>query len=146
MDVRPAAPAAKRTGSLLALALLASTALSTLPATATSTAPLVDVVVTSTGAGVAAAADAVRAAGGTVRDALPLVGGVSAELPEGAVLAPAFRVVADYPITLSGANGVGQDREPTAVREALGLGEPARQGAGITVAVVDTGVAEHGDL
>ncbi len=102
---------------------------------------------TSTGAGVAAAADAVRAAGGTVRDALPLVGGVSAELPEGAVLAPSFRVVADYPITLSGKNGAGQDREPhRRPRGARPGGRGRGQGAGITVAVVDTGVADVPDL
>ncbi len=146
-SVRPATPALRRTGSLLALALLASTALSALtPATAASTAPLVEVVVTSTGAGVAAAADAVRAAGGTVSAALPLVGGVSAELPKGAVLAPAFRVVENSPLTLASKNVVGKAGDPTAVRTAMGLGPAAGEGSGVTVAVVDTGVAKTAEL
>ncbi|CAN5274449.1 hypothetical protein BH24ACT10_BH24ACT10_01920 [soil metagenome] len=146
-DVRPAAPAARRTSSLLALALLASTALSALtPTTAASAAPLVEVVVTSTGAGAAAAADAVRAAGGTVRDALPLVGGVSAELPAGAVLAPSFTVVENHPLTLASKDVVRKAGDPTAVRTALGLGAAAGQGAGVTVAVVDTGVAASAEL
>jgi serine protease AprX len=140
-----------RIGSLLALALAASTALSVLsPSTASSSAPLVDVVVTSSSSGVAAVADAVRAAGGVVRDALPLTGGVSASLPSGAVLAPAFRVVQNAPLTLASRNVASTAREATAVREALRLNPvPAGEGAGITIAIVDTGVdnrsGEFGD-
>ncbi|MCY7365470.1 MAG: S8 family serine peptidase, partial [Frankiaceae bacterium] len=92
------------------------------------------------------AAAAVRAAGGTVRDALPLVGGVSAELPEGAVLAPAFRVVENSPLTLASKNGVGKAGDPTAVRTAMGMGPAAGEGSGVTVAVVDTGVAKSAEL
>jgi serine protease AprX len=131
-----------RTGSLLALALAASTALSVLSPAAATSAPLVDVVVTSTSSGVGAVADAVRAAGGVVRDALPLTGGVSASLPADAVLAPSFRVVENAPLMLASREVASTSREATAIREALALGAPNGEGAGVTIAVVDTGVAD----
>ena len=140
-----AVPAPRRTATLVALAV-AATGLSALaPASAAPASPLRDVVVTSSTAGVAAVADAVRAAGGVVREALPLTGGVSAQLPGGAVLAPSFTVVGNAPITLS-SKGVASKREATAVREALGLGAPAGEGAGVRIAIVDTGVADSADL
>ena len=111
-SVRPPSSVSRRTGSLLALALVATTVLTPAltPALAGTSAapagssPLVEVIVTSTGQGAAAldaVTDAVLAAGGTVRDALPLISGVSAELPAGAVLAPSFQVVDNAPITLA---------------------------------------------
>jgi serine protease AprX len=150
-SVRPTSGASRRTGSLLALALAAAVVVPGLaPVTAADAgaapAPLVEVVVTSTSEGVAAVTDAVRAAGGTVLDALPLAGGVSAELPAGAVLAPSFTVVDNAPITLASSEVASPGRKATAVREALGLGAPAGQGAGVLIAVVDTGVAEVRDL
>jgi len=152
-SVRPTSGASRRTGSLLALALTAAVLVPGLtPATAGGAgtapagAPLVEVVVTSTSQGIAAVADAVRAAGGTVLDALPLAGGVSAELPAGAVLAPSFAVAGNAPITLASSKVASPGREATAVREALGLGAPAGQGAGVLIAVVDTGVADVPDL
>jgi hypothetical protein len=149
--VRPTSGASRRTGSLLVLALAAAVVVPGLaPVTAADAgaapAPLVEVVVTSTSEGVAAVTDAVRAAGGTVLDALPLAGGVSAELPAGAVLAPSFTVVDNAPITLASSEVASPGRKATAVREALGLGAPAGQGAGVLIAVVDTGVAEVRDL
>ena len=141
------APGRGRTGSLLALALAASTALSVLaPASASSSAPLVDVVVTSTSTSVGAVADAVRAAGGVVRDALPLTGGVSASLPADAVLAPSFRVVENAPLSLASGGVTGTTRTATAIREAVGLPPVTqtggREGEGVTIAIVDTGVAD----
>jgi serine protease AprX len=142
----------RRAGSLLALALAAATSLSVLsPATAAPSAPsapLVEVVVSSTSAGVAAAADAVRAAGGVVRDALPLTGGVSASLPSDAVLAPSFSVVQNAPLSLASRKvaSTGASREATAVREALGLGAPDGEGAGLTIAVVDTGIQDSAEF
>ena len=143
------APSLRRTGPLLALALAATTALSVLSPAAASAprdARVLDVLVTSTTQGVDAVAAAVRAAGGTVRDALPLAGGVHAELPAGAVLAPSYAVVPNAPMSLASKRVASADREATAVREALGLGAPQGEGAGVTVAVVDTGVAETADL
>jgi serine protease AprX len=141
-----ALPAPRRTATLLALAL-AATGLSALaPTGAGARAPLVDVVVTSTSAGVAGAAEAVRAAGGVVRDALPLAGGVSAQLPADAVLAPSFLVADNLPMSLASKKVASSKREATAVREALGLGLPQGEGAGVRIAVVDTGVAPSADF
>lgn len=141
-----ALPAPRRTAALLALAL-ATTGLSTVTASgAGAQAPLVDVVVTSASTGVSGVAEAVRAAGGVVRDALPLAGGVSAQLPSDAVLAPAFTVAGNTPITLASKKVAGSTREATAVREALGLGLPQGEGAGIRVAVIDTGIAPSADF
>jgi serine protease AprX len=93
----------------------------------------------------------VRAGGGTVLDRLSLIGGVSATLPRGRVLAPSYRVVPDAPLTVAGRD---KDKEKdsdgntgaSGVRATLGLGPAAGEGRGVTVAVVDTGVAEVADL
>jgi serine protease AprX len=106
------------------------------------------VVVTAVGAGadgVAAAAAAVEAAGGTVLDHLPLLGGVSADLPAGVGLAPGLTVVPDRAVQLSGEAGTA-DGPASTVRQTLGLGAPADEGRGTLIAVVDTGVADHPDL
>lgn len=147
MDIarrRPAStPVRGRAGSLLALALAATTGLTVLaPAAASPTAPMIEVVVTSTSTGLGAVADAVRRAGGVVGDRLPLTGGVSATLPSDAVLAPAFSVVENTPVTLASKQVASASREATAVREALGLGRPNGEGAGVSIAIVDTGVAD----
>ena len=141
---------ARRPGVLLALALSATAVLSVAaPAAgpaAPAAGPLRDVVVTSTSASVSAVAEAVRTAGGTVRDALPLAGGVHAALPAGAVLPASFAVVDDAPLSLASGRVASSAREGTAVRDALGLGAAAGQGAGVTIAVLDTGVADSADL
>ena len=142
-----AAAAPRRSGGLLALALAATTALSVLsPAATARSTPLTDVVVTSTSHSVAEVAAAVRAAGGVVRDLLPLAGGVSAELPAGVVLSPSFLVADNAPLTLASKAVADTRRAPTAVRTALGMGVPAGEGAGVRIAVVDTGVADSADF
>jgi serine protease AprX len=106
------------------------------------------VVVTAAGGGIAgaqAAARAVQTAGGTVLSSLPLIGGVGADLPVGTTLAPSYAVTDDRPMRLTGAPGDGTGPAST-VRETLGLGAPADEGSGVTVAVVDTGVADLPDL
>ena len=142
--------ASRRPGSALALsvAMAMAMALSVLsPALAAPQAdagPLVRVVVTSTQHALAGVAAAVQAAGGTVLDALPLVGGVSADLPHDAVLAPSYIVAQDRPMTLEQA-AVPAGPVST-VRQTVGLGAPAGEGSGVKVAVVDTGVADVPDL
>lgn len=129
--------------TLLALALASSAALSVLPAAAAPSghAALRSVIVT--GAGDVAAA--VRQAGGVVVDHLPLIGGVSARLPERARLGSSWTVTPDRPVRVSGGAGAANGPAST-VRATLGLGAPAGEGAGTTVAVVDTGVADVPDL
>ena len=135
---------------LLALALAASSAIAAAPlaqAQPTAAASLSRVLVTSVTGDVSAAAAAVRAAGGTVLKRLSLVGGVSAELPRGAVLAPAFRVVANSPLQVAKAKDSKEGGVPSTVRETVGLpAGPAAEGSGVTVAVVDTGVADVAGL
>ena len=135
--------AARRTAALLTVAL-AGAGLAAVPATAGTAAPQ-RVVVTSLTGDAAAAARAVQAAGGRVLDRLSLIGGVSATLPAGTVLAPAYRVVANSPLQVAGKSG---DDTGTAigVRSVLGLGKNGHEGRGVTVAVVDTGVADVQDL
>ena len=129
-----------RFGALLALALAGSTLLTGLPgASASGSAPLQTVIVTGAGD----VAGAVRSAGGEVLDHLPLIGGVSARLPRGTEL-PTMTVVPDRPVGVSGSGAA--DGAASTVRATLGLGTPAGEGAGVTVAVVDTGVADVPDL
>ena len=143
-----ALPARGRSGPLLALALAATTALSMVsPVAASSDAPGVKVVVTAAqdgAAGVASAVRAVLAAGGSVDAELPLVGGVSATLPAGAVLPASYVVAEDRRMEVASEGYTAA--AAASVRETLGMGAPAGEGAGVTVAVVDTGVAAVGDL
>jgi serine protease AprX len=134
----------QRAGALLALALAGATALSGLPgaAAAAGPAPLQKVVVT----GVGDVAGAVRAAGGEVLDRLPLIGGVSARLPRGARLGTGWTVVPNRVVGVSGSTAATATGPASTVRSTLGLGAPSGEGAGTTVAVVDTGVADVPDL
>jgi len=130
----------------LTLPLLAAPASGATPTA--STAPFRTVVVLAgdlaTGAGQAAVA--VRAAGGRVLDSLPLVGGVSAELPASARLAPSYTVVPDRRLTLTGEATAAATAPSSTVRATLGLPPAGNEGSGVTVAVVDTGIADVADL
>jgi serine protease AprX len=130
----------RRTSVLLALALAAATGLSAAPAQSPD---LTRVLVTSVAGDISAAASAVAAAGGRVLDTFSLIGGVSAELPAGTVLAPSYRISPDAPLQVAKAP-VADEGAPVTVRGTInaptGAGAPA--GAGVTVAVVDTGVAD----
>src|SRR4051812_25258837 len=108
--------AISRTAALIAIAL-AATGVAAVPA---DSAPASRVVVTSLTADVAGAVRAVQSAGGRVLDRLPLIGGVSASLPAGAVLAPTFRVVANSSLKVAGADDTATS-VATGVRTALGL-------------------------
>src|SRR3954452_8001096 len=133
--------AISRTAALVAFAL-AATGVAAVPA---SSAPASRVVVTSLAGDVAGAARAVESAGGRVLARLSLIGGVSATLPAGTVLAPTFRIVPDSALRVAG-NDTATGGAISAVRATLGLGPVAGEGAGVTVAVVDTGVADVADL
>lgn len=144
--------AARRPAAVLALVLATATGAAVLTPAGTgpaSSSPVTraaaGVVVTSATGSVGAAAEAVRAAGGSVLARLPLAGGVHAQLPAGAVLAPSLTVVDNGRLRLEGGHR-DSGREPTAVREALGLGRPAGEGRGVRIAVVDTGVADSADF
>ena len=123
----------------VALALAGSTVVAGAPGAA-SAAPLETVVVT----GVGDVAAAVRSVGGEVLDRLPLIGGVSARVPADVQLPASYRLVPNRPVQVSGEEAASGPA--STVRATLGLGAPAGEGAGVTVAVVDTGVADVADL
>lgn len=93
--------------------------------------------------GLGDAASAVRSAGGTVLRHLPLVHGVVARLS--ATSLPGFVVTPDRALSVAGRRDTGTGTAVNA-RTALGLGEAHGEGAGVTVAVVDTGVADVPEL
>jgi serine protease AprX len=100
------------------------------------------VVVTSPG-GSADAADAVTRSGGRVVASLPLAGGVVARLQPGATL-PGYVVASDREFSVAGVSA--DDTGASTVRQTLGLAATGSEGAGVTVALVDTGVANVADL
>jgi serine protease AprX len=131
----------RRGVALVALALATSTVVAGLPGASASARPAWQTVVV-TGAG--DVAGAVRSVGGQVLDRLPLIGGVSARLPQGVDLGSRFTVVPDRPFTVASTDAA--PGPASTVRATLGLAAPDGEGAGVTVAVVDTGVADVADL
>jgi serine protease AprX len=139
---RPAAGVARAVPRPAALALAAGFAVAALPAAPVAAARATSTVVVMSASGARVAADAVVAAGGTVLSWVPLVDGVVAQLPQDA--APAADVVADLPLRVAG------DEHPagaaSTVRATLGLDPDGSEGAGVGVALVDTGIADVADL
>lgn len=146
----------RRRAAATAVALtLVLSPLAAVPAAGAVHTPALTRVVVSGSAGLDAAAAAVRAAGGRVLSAVPLVEALVAEVPAGVPLAPGLTVTPDRPLQLT-ALAAGKDKKDTGARDAtvagtslrgtLGLAATGREGAGVVVAVVDTGVAAHADL
>jgi serine protease AprX len=113
------------------------------PATA-STSPGVAVIVQ--GADQSTLVAAVTAVGGTVTMALPLVGGVAATVPSLAIStleAESLLVTPDAPVAVDGGTYGGANPPNQVFRQATGATQLAAAGitgAGVTVAVVDTGI------
>jgi serine protease AprX len=124
--------------------VIAASLLGAVPAPAGSTSSR-ELIVTAGQGGVSAAADAVRAAGGKVLSELALINGVIATVPAGRTLPSTVQVAPDRPVSVDAANGPAGAAVST-VRATLGLTDDGNEGAGVTVAVVDTGVADVPDL
>jgi serine protease AprX len=111
------------------------------------TGPTIAVVVS--GATPAVASAAVRAAGGTVRVTLDIVGGVAADVPASAVAALQGRGLAVTPDGRAGVSSAGFAAATGDVQ--LAALDPGPEwntdaGAGVGVALIDTGVADVPDL
>ncbi|QBX56746.1 hypothetical protein EXE58_15625 [Nocardioides seonyuensis] len=126
------------TGGLAALAPVASTGQPAVVDGGTAT-------VVVTGPGTDATAHQVRVAGGEVTAELALVDGVVAKLPAGASLPSGYTVVPDRAVAFA-SEEPGEVKKSALVRETLGLAATGDEGAGVTVALVDTGVAEVAEL
>ncbi|MGC9665293.1 S8 family peptidase [Planosporangium sp. 12N6] len=103
-----------------------------------------DVVVTGTDTG--GAARAVAAAGGRLLATLPVVNGVAARLPQGAALGPEWVVAPQRELRVAATPTAGAGGAVSTVRQTLGLANSGNEGRGVTVAVVDTGIADVPDL
>jgi serine protease AprX len=90
-------------------------------------------------------AAAVKAAGGTVTSNLPLIKGVSANLPKGSQLT-GCTVTADQAMHVTGKGNDTVSGPVSTARQTLGLTDNSPDGSGVTVAVVDTGVDNSKDL
>ena len=95
----------------------------------------------------------VRTAGGHVTHELPIVGGFSARLPADALdtvlrSSAVWRVWGDARLQAANVNMRQYDSYPknTVWRPAIGLDKVTQTGAGVTVAVLDTGIRNHPDL
>jgi serine protease AprX len=127
-----------------AAAAVVATAVPAAATTVTTAGQWQDVVVT--GAGADGAARVVTAAGGRVLAPLPVVGGVAARLPQGATLGSAWFVAPQRELRVASAPTTATSTTLSTVRETLGLPKNGNEGRGVTVAVVDTGVADVPDL
>ncbi len=113
------------------------------PAAATRSAPSRVIVV----AGSASQAEAaVRRAGGQVVRRLPLVDGVAAVLPAGAVLAGVQTVTPDEAVRPRGLDSGGSGTVANAYRQETQAGEVGAATRPVTVAVIDTGISPVGGL
>lgn len=99
-----------------------------------------------TGPSANASALAVQQAGGTVAAKIPLVKGVVAELPEGVELSERFAVVPDRTFAFAATTATSTTLPISSVRATLGLPATGDEGRGVTVALLDTGVADVADL
>ncbi|MEP7055455.1 MAG: S8 family serine peptidase, partial [Actinomycetota bacterium] len=91
------------------------------------------------------AASAVRSVGGRVLNELTVLGGVVADVPAGVGLPAGVGSSPDRKVSLRSTDTDSADAA-SSVRATLGLDAGGNEGAGITVAVVDTGVADVADL
>ena len=149
---RPGAPPGARRWAGRIAALLGVAALGSMAAPAAtaperhSAVPAGNEGVVVTGPGPASAvAREVRRAGGTVTAELELIDGVLAQLPRNARLPRGYAVAPDRPVSFASAANT-DDVQRSLVRETLGLAPTGTEGAGVTVALVDTGVADVVDL
>ncbi len=127
------------------MATVAAVAPVVVPGAAAAAGPDWPVVVVS-GADPEAAARAVTGAGGRVLSRLPIAGGVAAALPPGTRLGAGWVVAPQREIRVA-ATPPGSAGTPAAtLRQTLGLAPDGNEGRGVTVAVVDTGIADVPDL
>ncbi|MEV8508415.1 S8 family peptidase [Actinoplanes sp. NPDC051475] len=133
----------RRGVALAAAAVVTMTALPVSAAAHTASGPWHEVVVT--GAGADAAARAVESAGGRVLASLPLAHGVAALLPQDGTLPAGWTVVPQRELTVADATADAAGTATT-VRQMLGMPAKGNEGDGVTVAVVDTGIADVPDL
>ncbi|GAA2582335.1 hypothetical protein GCM10010399_10160 [Dactylosporangium fulvum] len=103
-----------------------------------------DVVVTGRSAD--GAARAVSAAGGRVLASLPVVHGVAAKLPQDATLSREWVVTPQRELGVASVPAAAAGTAVSTVRGTLGLPVNGNEGSGVTVAVVDTGIADVPDL
>ncbi|GGM35778.1 S8 family serine peptidase [Dactylosporangium sucinum] len=103
-----------------------------------------DVVVTGRSADGAAAA--VSVAGGRALASLPVVDGVAAKLPPDATLSRDWAVAPQRGLRVASVTATATGTTVSTVRKTLGLAENGNEGSGVTVAVVDTGIANVPDL
>ncbi|MGQ0521266.1 MAG: S8 family peptidase [Actinomycetota bacterium] len=143
--------------AVMSVADLGSSASSSAGAPATAdttvldTAGMARVVIQSRTAGTTAAAAAVEAAGGRVTRDLSIVRGVAATVPVRALAAltatPGLIVTPDRAVKVQGTTSSGPTQ--SAYRKVVGadtLGAAGHDGAGVTVALIDTGVSPVPDL
>jgi serine protease AprX len=140
----PRSPTRRRRSLAVTLSVVALAAVGLgAPSAAATGGTSVRVVVT--GPDAASTARAVIAAGGTVTATLPLIGGAEATLPSGAVLPAGFMVTPNRGISFAGTE-TSPGAITSTVRSTLGLAPDGDEGRGVTVAIVDTGVADVADL
>jgi serine protease AprX len=144
---KPGTAPVSRTGAVLVAAMLIITSAAVpvvaTPAEARTRQDWREVVVT----GPAGAAEAVMAAGGEVLADLPVAAGVAARLPGDVRLDPGWVVAPQRELRVA---TVPADTTTavasSTLRDTLDLPDGGTEGAGVTVAVVDTGIADVPDL